>query len=93
MPERKTRKKPGERNTPKKRRAKPVIDLLPELLVKALGRHDDLIVTCEEDPSNGKRTLHLISGRFVTACMLRKLIGQAESQRDEGAVIISRKWV
>jgi hypothetical protein len=41
MPERKTRKR---------RPVKPVIDLVPELLVKALARHDDFIVTYETDP-------------------------------------------
>jgi hypothetical protein len=84
MPERKSRKK---------RQVKPVIDLLPELLVRALARHDDFIVTCETDPDTGKKQIHLLSGKFVTSCMLRKLLGQAESQRDEGAMIVSRKWV
>ena len=46
MPERKTRRK---------RPVKPVIDLLPELLVNALARHDDFIVTCETDPGTEKR--------------------------------------
>ncbi len=83
MPERKIRKK---------RPVKPVIDLLPELLVKALARHDDFMVTCETDPDTAKKKIHIISGKFVSPCMLRKLIGQAESQRDEGSVVISRKW-
>jgi len=72
---------------------KPVIDILPELLVRALARHDDFIVTCETDPDTGKKMIHLISGKFVTPCMLRKLMGQAEAQRDEGASVVSRKWV
>ena len=84
MPERKSRKK---------RPLKPIIDLLPELLVRALARHDDFIVTCETDPDNKKKKIHIISGKFVTSCMLRKLMGQAEAQRDEGALIVSRKWV
>jgi hypothetical protein len=84
MPERKTRKK---------RPVKPVIDLLPELLVRALARHDDFIVTCETDPDTAKKMIHIISGKFITPCMLRKLMGQAESQRDEGSSLVSRKWV
>ncbi len=84
MPERKSRKR---------RPVKPVIDILPELLVRALARHDDFIVTCETDPDTGKKMIHLISGKFVTPCMLRKLMGQAEAQRDEGASVVSRKWV
>jgi hypothetical protein len=84
MPERKIRKK---------RMVKPIIDLLPELLVKALSRHDDFIVTCETDPDTAARRIHIITGKFFTPCMLRKLIGQAEAQQDEGSVIVSRKWV
>jgi hypothetical protein len=84
MPEKKTRKR---------RPVKPVIDLLPELLEKALARHDDFIVTCETDPCTAKKMIHIISGKFVTPCMLRKLLGQAESQRDEGSSVISRRWV
>jgi hypothetical protein len=84
MPERKIRKK---------RTVKPVIDLLPELLVKAIARHDDFIVTCETDPDTSAQKIHIITGKFITPCMLRKLIGQAEAQRDEGSLIVSRKWV
>jgi hypothetical protein len=83
MPERKTRKK---------RRVKPVIDLLPELLVKALARHDDFIVTYETDPDTAGMKIHVLSGKFFTPCMLRKLLGQAESQRDEGSTVLTRDW-
>ena len=72
---------------------RPVIDLLPELLDRALARRDDFIVTCETDPDTEKKTIHIISGRFVTPCMLRKLIGQVASQQDEGGILISRKWM
>ena len=93
MPARKVCRKGAEPKTAKKRRAaRPVTDMLPALLANALARRDDFIVTCEEDPDTGKKTLHIISGRFVTPCMLRKLIGKAESQRDEGGMLISRKW-
>jgi hypothetical protein len=83
MPEQKTRKK---------RTVRPVIDLLPELLVKALARHDDFIVTCETDPDTAKKMIHIISGKFGTPCMLRKLQGQAEAQRDEGSPVVSGNW-
>jgi hypothetical protein len=83
MPEHKTKRK-----TP----VKPVVKMLPELMVRALARHDDFIVTCETDPGSGKTKIHIISGKFVTPCMLRKLLGQAESQRDEGASVVSGNW-
>jgi hypothetical protein len=47
----------------KKRLSKPIIDLLPELLVRALARHDDFIVTCETDPDK-KKKIPVISGQF-----------------------------
>jgi len=80
----------------KKRRVakrKPLIDLLPELLVSALADSRDFILCFERDEETGKRTVHAMTGTFVSPCMLRKLIGQAESQKDEGAMLISRKWV
>jgi hypothetical protein len=84
MPEKKTRKK--------KARKKPIIDLLPELLVKALARQDDFIVTFETGPENPSKKIHVMTGKFISACMLRKLQGAAESQSDEGSTITTRKW-
>jgi hypothetical protein len=82
-----------ERKSRRKMPVKPVIDLLPELLVRALAHNDDFIVTCEMDPETEEKKIHIISGKFVTPCMLRKLMGQAEAQRDEGASVVSGKWV
>lgn len=65
---------------------------LPALLETAVAENRDFILTTETDPDTGKKMLYVLSGNFVTPCMLRKLIGQAESQRDEGSTIISRKW-
>lgn len=81
-----------ERKTGKKKDAGTVAGLLPELMEKALARRDDFIVTCETDPDTGRKQIHIFSGKFVTPCMLRKLMGKAESQRDEGAVRISKRW-
>ena len=58
MPERKSRKI---------RPVKPVIDILPELLVRALARHDDFIVTCETDPDTGKKMIHYHFGKICHA--------------------------
>ena len=81
-----------EKRTRKKKARKPIIDLLPELLVKALARQDDFIVTFETDPDTPSKKIHVITGKFISACMLRKLQGQAESQSDEGSTITTRKW-
>ena len=81
---------------PKKRRAatrKPLIDMLPDLLVSALAGSRDFILCFETDEVTGRRTVHAMTGTVVSPCMLRKLTGQAESQKDEGAMLISRKWV
>jgi hypothetical protein len=80
---------------PKKPRAgprQPLIDALPGRIVNALARTDDFILTFETDPSSGRKTVHVLTGRFITPCMLRKLQGQAESQRDEGSTQLSRAW-
>ncbi|PKL64772.1 MAG: hypothetical protein CVV32_06750 [Methanomicrobiales archaeon HGW-Methanomicrobiales-3] len=81
---------------PAKRRAakrKTLIDMIPKLLESALADSRDFVLTFETDEETGKQTVHAMTGTFVSPCMLRKLIGQAESQRDEGATLISRKWV
>jgi hypothetical protein len=78
--------------TRKKKAGKPVIDLLPELLVNALARGDGFIVTFENDPENPPQKLHVMTGKFITGCMLRKLQGQAESQRDEGSTLLTGEW-
>jgi hypothetical protein len=83
MPERKTRKK---------RQQVPDIDLLPELVAQALARGDDFIMTFEEDPEIPTKKLHIMTGKFISGCMLRKLQGQAESQHDEGSTLLTRDW-
>ena len=80
---------PAGRRTRKRR---PLLDLLPELLVSALAEDRDFILCYETDEETGKRHLHVMTGQFITPCMLRKLVGQAESQRDEGSKRISRPW-
>jgi len=62
------------------------------MLAAALAQQDDLILTFETEPDTGRRSVHVLTGRFVTECMLRKLIGQAESQRDEGSMIVTQAW-
>jgi hypothetical protein len=81
-----------EQKNRKKRHQKPVIDLLPELLVQTLARGEDFIVTFENDPENPPRKLHVMTGKFISGCMLRKLQGQAESQHDEGSTLLTRDW-
>ncbi|MDD1686354.1 hypothetical protein [Methanoregula sp.] len=73
-------------------RSRPLADLLPALLQTAIEESNDFILAFETDPDTGRRKIHVMSGKFVTPCMLRKLIGQAESQRDEGSTRISRRW-
>ncbi len=72
---------------------KPLIDLLPDLLVSALANGNDFILCYETDPETGERTIHVMTGEFVTSrCMLSKLIGKATAQKDEGGTITSRAW-
>jgi hypothetical protein len=47
----------------------PVISLIPELLAKALARHDDVILTCETDPETGAKKIPILSGKFISSCM------------------------
>jgi len=84
-----SRKTPGKKS---KKKEPPLIDTLPGLLVSALANGRDFILCFETDEETGKRNIHLMTGQFVSSCMLRKLIGVAESQKDEGATLMSRPW-
>jgi hypothetical protein len=66
--------------------------LLSGLLVKAVAGNSDFILCFETDEETGKRNVHVLTGKYITPCMLRKLVGQAESRRDEGCMLISREW-
>jgi len=79
----------------KKRRAKKkrsLIDTIPEMLVSALANHDDFILTYDTDPDTGAGNIYAMTGKFVSSCMLRKLMGLVESQQDEGGIIVTRAW-
>jgi hypothetical protein len=76
----------------KKKTGRSLISTLPEMLDTAIAGHNDFILTFETDPDTGRRKIHVFSGRFVSPCMLRKLAGLAESQRDEGSIMVSGKW-
>lgn len=91
MNQKKQKKIPAKKRT--RKRAEPLTDLLPGLLFKALARGDDLIMTFETDPETETKKVHVFTGRFVSECMLRKLIGKAEAQADEGSTVTTRDWV
>jgi hypothetical protein len=73
-------------------RASSLADALPELLVSALAREDDLILTCETDPESGRKTLHVMTGKLVSACMLNRLKGRIEAYPEDGCTIVSGRW-
>ncbi|MFA4876618.1 MAG: hypothetical protein WC586_04330 [Methanoregula sp.] len=62
---------------------------LPKLVEDALARNEDFILTVETDPDTGSQRIHAMTGKYISACMLRKLLGLAESQQDEGNRILS----
>jgi hypothetical protein len=70
---------------------KPVAEILPGMLARALEEREDLILTFETDADTGAEHVYAMTGEFVSACMLRKLIGKAESQRDEGSVLVRQR--
>lgn len=78
-----------ERGRAKKRKA--VEDVLPEMLARALDKREDLILTFETDTETGAGHVYAMTGQFVSECMLRKLVGKAESQRDEGSALFRQR--
>lgn len=76
-------------NAGRARQQKALLDTATELLAAALADGRDFIITTETDEETGKKRIHVMTGQFVSACMLRKLIGRAESQKDEGSVLLT----
>ncbi|MGB7788106.1 hypothetical protein [Methanoregula sp.] len=44
----------------------PLTEAIPELLVSALGKGDDLIVTCETAPDRDRKRFHVMTGKLVS---------------------------
>lgn len=74
-----------------KAKRKPPGETPQEMLARALEEKEDFILTCETDPDTGIQHQYAMTGRFVSDCMLRKLVGQAESQRDEGSTLVRKR--
>jgi len=78
----------------KKRRVKKssLKDTLPELIASALAREDDLIITCEMDTDSGRKTLHVMTGKLVSTCMLNKLKARIVTYPEDGCTLVSGTW-
>ncbi len=77
---------------PARRRKQPLEEILPGMAVSALAHGRDFILCYGMDEETGRKTVHVMTGEFVTPCMLRKLIGRAEAQKDEGSSRVCRPW-
>jgi len=67
-------------------------DAIPALLASALEKQDDLIVTCETNPDTGRKTLHVMTGKLISGCMLNKLKTLIETYPEDGGTIRSGRW-
>jgi len=65
---------------------------LPELINAALAGDQDFIFTAEADPDTGSCSIHAFSGKFIVSYILRKLLGLAEAERNEGRRVITGEW-
>lgn len=61
--------------TPGSRKKKALIETLPELLVSALAGRRDFILCFDRDDDTARKKVHVMTGLFITPCMLRKLEG------------------
>jgi hypothetical protein len=80
---------------PRKRSGRPagvLPDTLQEMMSQAMAQKEDFILAVEHDPETGLCRAHAFTGKYVSDCMLRKLTGLAESQRDEGSRMITGEW-
>jgi hypothetical protein len=71
---------------------KSIIGLFQEILITALSRNDDFIITVETLPDKRKRCIHVLRGKLITPCMLGTLKNRVELQQDEGSTILTMHW-
>ena len=82
---------PREKQQRKKKR-KSIFELFQEMLMSALSRNDDFIITVETHPDKRKRSLHVLQGKLITPCMLGTLKNRVELQQQEGSTILTMHW-
>jgi hypothetical protein len=68
----------------RKKQAKSLTDTITEMLAFALGNQEDFIIAFESGDDD-RTILHVMTGKLITHCMLRKLTGQCEVLADEGS--------
>jgi len=76
----------------RKKERKSIIELFQEILISALSRNDDFIITFETVPEKRKRYLHVLRGKLITPCMLGTLKNRIELQQEEGSAIMTIHW-
>jgi hypothetical protein len=76
----------------RKKEKKSIVELFPEMLISALSRNDDFIITFEIHPDKKKRYLHVLQGKLITPCMLGTLKNRVELQQEEGGSIMTMHW-
>src|SRR5512136_2315263 len=76
----------------RKKEKKSIVELFPEMLLSALSRNDDFIITFETRPDKRKRYLHVLQGKLITPCMLGTLKNRVELQQEEGSTIMTMIW-
>ena len=74
MAGKKSRKKPERRPD----------ETLAEIFMTALKKQDDFIMTFETG-EEGKQTMHVMSGKLITPCMLGTLTNRCELPESEGS--------
>ena len=75
-----------------KKKRKSFIELFQEMLISALSRNDDFIITVETHPDKRKRYLHVLQGKLITPCMLGTLKNRVELQQEDGSTILTMHW-
>ena len=71
---------------------KSIIELFQKMLMSALSRNDDFIITVETLPDKRKRCIHVLRGKLITPCMLGTLKNRVELQQQEGSTILTMHW-
>ncbi|WP_321505779.1 hypothetical protein [uncultured Methanoregula sp.] len=63
---------------------KPFHEAVTDLLFSAMANHEDFIVTYEQNPTTGKKEIHIMSGRLIAPEALASMKAEVARQLEDG---------
>jgi hypothetical protein len=69
----------------RKQSEKPFHETVTDLLFSAMANHEDFVLTYEINPASGKKEVHVMAGKLITAEALTSMKSEVARQLEEGS--------